>query len=221
MSDTTSTVTELENSPGPLRRPRWMIPYGVAAITSLLAAISYLFPSTGLAGVLVLFVAASSFGMAAQMSRDWAATQRLIASQGQLARDAARLQVFLHNARDGIHILDTDGRLVDASDSFCLMLGYSRDELNDMNVTQWDANFSAEKLKRFIPELFSHEETSTFETRHRRKDGSVFDVEISGCPIDMNGQRVLFHSARDITDRKALEERFRNIYASVLSAGEK
>lgn len=217
MNETTPAGPESKTSDRCLCR-NLIFPFGLAAIASLLAALSYFYPSSFLAGILFLVVAASSFGMAVQLVREKNARYGLINSQRQLAKDAARLQTFLHNARDGIHILDINGRIVDVSDSFCRMLGYTREDVIGMHVTQWDANFSAGKLGEFIPELFARAETSTFETRHRRKDGSIIDVEISGCPVEMNGQLVLFHSSRDITDRKALEERYRDIYATLLSA---
>jgi PAS domain S-box-containing protein len=60
-----------------------------------------------------------------------------------------------------------------------------------------------------IRELFSQQLSSAepvcFETRHRRKDGIIIDVEITGMPVQIQGKWVLFNSARNITERKAME----------------
>ncbi len=118
---------------------------------------------------------------------------------------------LLRNASDGIHILDRHGNVIEASDSFCRMLGYSREEVIGMNVLQWEAHFTDQtEIIEAIADQLAAQSRSQFQTRHRRKDGSVFDAEVSGCPVQFGGDLVLFNSSRDITERlrvtAALEE---------------
>ncbi len=129
------------------------------------------------------------------------ASQRAEAEHA-LRRESEKNLALLRNASDGIHILDPDGNVIEASDSFCAMLGYSRDEMIGMNVTDWDASLSKDELQRAISHQLSINERSQFETRHRRKDGTTFDVEISGYPLVLDGKPALFNSSRDITERK-------------------
>ncbi len=126
-----------------------------------------------------------------------------------LRRESERNQALLHNASDGIHILDRAGNVIEASDSFCAMLGYTREEVIGMNVGQWDAALDVEQRTLRLAEQFSTTERSQFETRHRHKDGSIFDVEVSGQPLELDGQPVLFNSSRDITERKRIEARLK------------
>jgi PAS domain S-box-containing protein len=119
-----------------------------------------------------------------------------------LARESHRNRVFLRNASDGVHILDVDGNVLEVSDSFCEMLGYSREELLGANVSLWDAQWSADELQRVMAEQVAKGGRAVFETRHRHRDGSVFDVEIASQHLELNGNPVLFASARDITERK-------------------
>lgn len=217
MSDTSPAFANAGKPIGCSCQSNQMLPFGVAAIATALAALAWIFPSPVLAGVLFVVVAAASFGMAVLLTREKSARGRSDDSQKQTSKDAARVQAFVRNVRDGVHIFDTEGRLVDVSDSFCRMLGYTREEMIGMQVMQWDAKRTPEELQEFLTELFTNPETVTFETRHRRKDGSIFDVEICGCPIDINGKRVMFHSSRDISDRKILQARYRDIYESILS----
>ncbi len=137
---------------------------------------------------------------------------------GALARSVSRLRAgydseksiaLLRNASDGIHILDTDGNLIEFSDSFCKMLGYSREQMQGMNVAQWDANFAADELMLRIGVQFALQSRSQFETRHRCSDGTVIDVEISGLPLELDGRPVLFNSSRDISCRKHAEAELR------------
>lgn len=121
-----------------------------------------------------------------------------------LKKESDTHHAFLRCASDGIHILDQEGNLVEASDSFCSMLGYSRDELIGQNVLSWDNALDEAELGRLLHKLFTQPTRSQFERRHRRKDGSVFDVEISGYPFQIGGQPLLFNSSRDITERKRI-----------------
>ncbi len=120
-----------------------------------------------------------------------------------LTRESEKNLALLHNASDGIHIMDSAGNILEVSDSFCSMLGYERAEIIGMNVATWDANRAADDLHAAIRAQTAKRTRSQFETRHRRKDGSVFDVEVSAISMELNGQRVVYTSSRDITARKA------------------
>jgi PAS domain S-box-containing protein len=123
-----------------------------------------------------------------------------------LRLESEKNQAILHNASDGIHIFDLDGNLIEVSDSFCVMLGYTREEMIGMNVSRWDAHFDDDKLMAVVRQRFESQGRTEFETRHRRKDGSVFDVEVSTFPLQIDGKPVLFNSSRDITGRKQIQE---------------
>lgn len=121
-------------------------------------------------------------------------------------------QALLRSASDGIHVLDADGYIIEASDSFCTMLGFQREEVVGMHVTRWDARLSAPELTRSIGQLLAQQPRRyQFETLHRRKDGSIFEVEVSSYPIQLNGKQVLFSSSRDITQRKAADEKINQL----------
>ncbi len=113
-------------------------------------------------------------------------------------------RLYLLRASDGIHILDRQGDLIEANDRFCAMLGYTRDELLGANVSTWEAKWSTDTLKQeILPDLFGQQDISTvIETRHRRKDGEVIDVELNLSRFDAGKIAYLYASARDITERK-------------------
>jgi diguanylate cyclase (GGDEF)-like protein/PAS domain S-box-containing protein len=116
-------------------------------------------------------------------------------------------QTLMATASDAIHILDQDGDLVQFSQSFLDMLGYSKEEASCLNVRDWDAQVPAHRVAESINILMR--EPGTFETKHRRKDGTILEVEISAKGVMLSGRRYLYASARDITRRKRIEEALR------------
>ena len=118
-----------------------------------------------------------------------------------------RLKTLLDMASDGIHVLDEQGNIVEFSDSFARMLGYTAEETARLNVADWEAQIPGDELESTIQELFKT--SSTFETRHRRKDGSIVEVEINAKSIVLDGRLFLYASSRDISERKEIEKALR------------
>ncbi len=120
-----------------------------------------------------------------------------------LRKENEKNLALLRNASDGIHILDPQGNVLEVSDSFCSMLGYSREEMIGANASQW---YLEEDLEGGIRERLGRQERTQFETRHRLRNGKIIDVEVSALPLELDGRTVLFKSSRDITGRKRLEK---------------
>jgi len=131
-------------------------------------------------------------------------------SEASLRRENEKYLALLHNASDGIHILDDDGNVIEASDSFCAMLGYAREEMIGLNVREWDASYTEDERKLLLSQQLERSQRSEFETLHRRKDGSIFPVQVSGYPLKLEGRPVLFNSSHDISARKRMEDYLRD-----------
>ena len=173
-----------------------------------------LFFICGIEGILVRlsvihFVALGSYGFLMMLAVMGMTLTREM--QQQLRTSEENFRSILRNASDGIHIIDRDGNVVEASNAFCDMLGYSRDEVLGMNASQWDAQSADKDLGGEIRTQLSRSVRSQFEARHRRKDGSEFDVEVSGLPLMLGGRQVMFNSSRDITERKANQKRIQHL----------
>ncbi len=133
--------------------------------------------------------------------------KQLFASRLALQKENEKSRALLYNASDGIHIIGMDGYIIDVSKSFCDMLGYSSSELMEMNLLQWDAKLdSSIDLAAELERRFSRHERMQFEGLHRRKNGSVFPVEVSTFPLLLGGKPALFCSSRDITERKQISD---------------
>ncbi len=122
----------------------------------------------------------------------------------------AQYRTILATAMDGFWITDHEGRFVDVNDAACRHLGYGRAELlGGMRLRDIEAVESSEETAARIRKI-REEGKDRFESRHRRKDGTVVDTEISvHYPDAGGGGYVAF--VRDITVRKKSEEALRRV----------
>lgn len=130
-----------------------------------------------------------------------------------------QLQI-LNTTLDGFWQTDRAGRLLDVNRAYIEQSGYTREELLGMQISDLDACETPAVTAMHIGHVIESGRDQ-FETRHRRKDGSIWDVEVSATGIAVDGVK-LFAFLRDITARKRVEKqliesesRFRDVFDSV------
>jgi two-component system sensor histidine kinase/response regulator len=114
-------------------------------------------------------------------------------------------QTILETALDGFWMVDTEGRFLDVNEAYCRMSGYRREELLKLHITDLEAAETPEETAAHIRRAMQHGH-DRFESRHRRKDGSVIDVEVSAQFSDLRGG-VFVVFVKDITQQKQAEAR--------------
>jgi len=118
-------------------------------------------------------------------------------------------------------VISFDGKFIDLNDTAVNVLGYSKEELLSMGPVDIDSNLSREQIDELIKRLPSDRQ-QIFETEHTAKDGKKIPVEISSTLINYKGQTAILSIARDISERKVLQARLRNLSYQLngLAAGE-
>lgn len=129
----------------------------------------------------VLKVAAASHeiefdGRSAQLVSAYDLSER-VAAERKLQDEAVAARALVEAAADGCWILDGDGRLIDVNGAYCRMSGYGRDELLKMNAAQIEDQTSGETTMRL--QLGRVHGGGRYETKHRRQDGTLMEVEVS------------------------------------------
>jgi PAS domain S-box-containing protein len=132
----------------------------------------------------------------------------------KLADEATRRRILVEQSRDGIVILDQNGKVYEANRRFAEMLGYSPEEVLKLNVSDWEFLYPPEQVREMIRTV--DEAGDQFITRHRRKDGTTYDVEISTNGAMFAGRKLIFCVCRDITERKVAEEKHQAILQTAL-----
>lgn len=118
--------------------------------------------------------------------------------------DMTRRRILIDQSRDGIVVLDHQGKVWEANLRFAEMLGYTPAEVQQLHVWDWDTQWTREQLLEMI--VRSDAMGDHFETRHCRKDGTLIDVEISTNGALYSGSKLVFCVCRDISERKQNEE---------------
>jgi len=114
------------------------------------------------------------------------------------------LRSVIQTAVDGFWVVDSRGRLTEVNDAYCVMSGYSREELSGVNIHDLDAIETTEEIAARIGRVRASG-WEIFETRHRRKDGSAFPVSMSVTYLDEEAGHFICFS-RDLTESRLAEE---------------
>jgi PAS domain S-box-containing protein len=117
-------------------------------------------------------------------------------------------QFGLDTASDDAFWIDERGRVVYVNDSSCRSLGYSRQELLALGIEDFVPRYGPGTWEQTLERL-KQVKRATFESVHRRKDGSTFPCEVSAYYMEYEGRPYLCGYARDVTQIKRLVEELR------------
>jgi len=124
--------------------------------------------------------------------------------EARQAKDAMakRVGVLMQRVNDSILLFDQDMRIIEANDRAVRMYGYDLRELIGMSAKELrgpegkaavDLDFHAARAGQGV----------IFSTTHRRKDGSIVPVEVSSCPVELEGRHLVISTIRDNSERQA------------------
>ena len=132
---------------------------------------------------------------------------RVVAEQ-ELRDKETRFRALVDHATDAFFLVQSDGTICDVNQQACDSLGYTRDELIGMPAPLIDPDADADVVDANLRRL-ERGETVTFYSRHRRKDGTYFPVEVRTRPFRQDERLFAVCLIRDVTEQRRVEETLR------------
>lgn len=115
--------------------------------------------------------------------------------------------ILFNNAQDIILYVKRDGSIIDANMNAINTYGYTHKELTGMNIQQIRHSSTS---KSFEMEMAASDKNGiVFECIHVKKDGTSIPVEVSAKTTLVDDEHVRIHIIRNITERKASEEKIK------------
>lgn len=128
-----------------------------------------------------------------------------IDQESSLNKSERRYKILLETATDAFFLYNLNGKFLDVNNQACTSLGYTRDELLTMSVSDIEVS-SNSKHPNEIWKGLKDGETIHVEAIHTRKDGTTFPVEVNLGIIHVGNESLLSVLARDISERKRVDK---------------
>jgi PAS domain S-box-containing protein len=127
-----------------------------------------------------------------------------------LRESEARIRALFRALTDGVYVHHIDpgggpGQIIDVNDVACRMLGYTREELLGLSISDVDAPESTADVQSVVEQLKEGRDV-LFEQLHVAKDGRRIPVEIHVCAFNLDDVPILLSTVRDISARKTAEQ---------------
>jgi PAS domain S-box-containing protein len=132
-------------------------------------------------------------------------------SYAELRESEERYRAVVEQATEGILLVDVDTKCVlEANPAYRNLLGYGPEEIR--SLTLYDlVPYSREAMDCYVGRVLERGSYISGERRHRRKDGSLVDVEVRANTISYGGREAMCIVVRDVTERKKAEEEIRRL----------
>lgn len=125
-----------------------------------------------------------------------------------------RFRVLFDITADGLFVHDGEGRLLGVNRRACESLGYTRDEL--LARTVFDLEVAVDRGTVVAAWAAIGEGELVFIAgAHRRKDGTIFPIEVSVSCVQLGSRRLFMSSVRDVSERKRAEQQIRQLNESL------
>lgn len=127
-------------------------------------------------------------------------------------RRASDSELALNITSEGYLDVTIDGRIVDVNPGYCQMVGYTREQILSMRISDFTADMSAEEVNTRLERIISNEH-ERFETTHRHRNGKIIHIEASVSFVTETRHFICF--LRDVTERKLTEVAIKGSAASL------
>ncbi|MBI9041103.1 PAS domain S-box protein [Lutibacter sp.] len=135
---------------------------------------------------------------------------KLVAEESELL-----FKSLIKYAGDAMYLADFEGNIIEVNNKTIENSGYSRKELLTMNAKELEAEFKELDKKKLVWNKLTNKNQITIETFHKRKNGTVFPVEINIAMLKIGAKKLLLGFARDISERKKISNEIKLLSTAV------
>ena len=132
------------------------------------------------------------------------AKQKLKDSKQKLLESEQKFKALFNNINDPVLIHDHGGKFIEVNKTACEVLGYSKEELMNLNPKDIAPPRIIELLPEMIKNLYE-KGYNAFESEFLTKDGRIIPVELNSRIFDYKEKQAIITVTRDITERKQSE----------------
>jgi PAS domain S-box-containing protein len=127
-------------------------------------------------------------------------------AENALRASESKFRSLVEQASEILFLHNLEGKIVDVNQAAVRQTGYSREELLKLSVYDIDPDADKRKDKINFWDALKNSDKSIIETRHKRKDGSIYIAEVTLGKIFFDNEYYILALARDISERKRIEE---------------
>ena len=141
----------------------------------------------------------------------WSDISEGLKARQELERERTRLQYLFYGNPEAIALTDKNNFIVEANDSFCKLFGYDKEEVRGKHVDEIVAKDSPYfEEASHLSSLVTSGEAIDLESIRKKKDGTFFEVAITGIPVKFGDEFFgIYAIYRDISDRKRTERKLK------------
>ncbi len=133
----------------------------------------------------------------------------------QIEESLLLTQFVFDKAAIGIFHISSDGRILNVNEQVTKSLGYTKDELSKMIISDIDPTLNQQKLESLWQTL-CRKKFNSIETVHKHKDGKIFPVEVITDLFEYNGEKFSVSFVHDITERKLADKKRKELETKLL-----
>ncbi len=119
-------------------------------------------------------------------------------------------------SNDAFYLCDAHGRFLYVNERALKTTGYTKAEMLQMTVSDLNPEYPAERFREFVDAMADGTAITQFETINRRKDGTIYPIELSVARVDVGAHTYLFGVVRDISERRQMEAEQRTLTQRIL-----
>lgn len=152
------------------------------------------------------FIVATSLLLYFTISRREKQREKL---ETEIAASEEKWKNAFESANDPIFVLDSNYNILEANSKAQQLYGYSLAEFRSMNIKELHKTEDSEVISRIMNEVLEGYGTE-FEVNHKKKEGTIFPVEVSTRAVKRNENIEFIHIVHDLTSRYRIEEKLKN-----------